>query len=137
MTSRKLKKGDYIIINTTDRPEAKSIAQISSIQRVREDKYKIFAMYLSEAVARNYGRKEYCFAVRESLDGVTPTLVTDFGVNITIEDGYIFVTNNPDMKSRAHYEDGAIRQWQGFHHHAVDKAKLRLDFAKIAGKFHS
>lgn len=92
-----IKKGDLIIINDSDRPCARMIAKVTSINSKID---RVYAKYISSKL-----KNEKCYS---SPDNVTK--VTDFGVQVYIEkDRYMCLAIG---RSKATYRDGMSRQWQ-------------------------
>lgn len=137
---RELSKGDLVIMNTTDAPEAKNICIVTSIKTLPDYRHKIYAKYICEHTSKIYGRKKYCVAVRESLECSSPTLIADFGVdffydeNIATGDTEIVVFK--EGQSTAKYEDGIARNWQGvFDDCGYNVGIIRKDFNRVFKSF--
>lgn len=127
-----LKKGDLVIMNDTEVPCGRSIAIVTSIKKLKDGGYKIFAKYISKSMCAKYGKNKYCFAVRESLDFATPTKIEDFGVQFASLDDVAFI--HKDNDGVAKYDDGFDRKWQGFGTEDIESFRLRGDFYELWDK---
>ena len=127
--STELKKGDLVIINEVDRPDAQHICKIIKITKNQEGEYEIIATYIFEDTVHRFGRKRFCSAIRKTLTSHTPTPISHFGVDITM-------VNYPDVRvevkhpSIAQYDDGGPRQWQGKDSQVL---QLRSDYVDVFG----
>lgn len=129
----KLEKGSFVIMNTTDRAEARLIARVTSIKRIGY-RYKIYGKYIGERIASSYGRSKYCWAIRNTLVNPTggPTPVECFGVTISLCMGINDIMVHKVGESVATYEDGTKREWQdSFDSNNISIAKLRSDYWRL------
>ena len=89
--------GDYIIVNSFDRPHSQLIAVVIGTS----GKTSISAKYV------NIDRP-----IMEHVLKSEATLVTDFGVDLFI-DGEVVLAKVNGKESTAKYPDGKQRKWQG------------------------
>lgn len=91
-----MKRGDFVIMNTADAPEAKMVAVLTRHDDVRGIWHALY-LWDNRIMRAPYGPR--------------PTLVSDFGQSVEIDgDQYRVVPTGKE--SVATYEDGVNRRWQ-------------------------
>lgn len=133
---REIEKGDLVIMNTAEAPEARNICLVTSIKVLTDYRYKIYAKYICEHTSKVYGRNKYCISVRDSLESSSPTLITDFGVDFFYH--YDISSKNTEIaiykkgERTATYDDGRDRKWQGkFDDCGYNVGIIRKDFERV------
>lgn len=95
--------GSFVIINEVDAPVCRLVAQVTDIQSFKgcgKTFKKVIAKYIAE-----YPNQLYCTA-----DIARVTLVSDFGVEVTLTENHVICEKQ--RESIAKYADGRVRQWQ-------------------------
>lgn len=95
--------GSFVIINEVDAPVCRLVAQVTDIQSFTgygKTFKKVIAKYIAE-----YPNQLYCTADIERV-----TLVSDFGVEVTLTENHVICEKQ--RESIAKYVDGRIRKWQ-------------------------
>lgn len=95
--------GSFVIINEVDAPVCRLVAQVTEIQSVT-DYRKTFKNVIAKYIAE-YPNQLYCTADIERV-----TLVSDFGVEVTLTENHVICEKQ--RESIAKYADGRVRQWQ-------------------------
>lgn len=111
-----LKRGELVIMNDVDCPEAKLVAVLTRF----DDKTGVWhARYLAKATARTK-----CWS-SGNLGGPTP--ISDFGKSIEWDKNRFRIIDT-GAPTKAAYRDGKPRQWQDYsskHWHEADKVSMQ------------
>ena len=93
--TKKIKKGNLVILNECDQPGPRMIVLVTSVQEG-----VVYGKYISKDIKFKKPRSQLTYVTR----------VSDFGVRMSVIDGslLVHVTGN----STARYSDGKPRQWQ-------------------------